>query len=192
MSQHKQKKWNPYKFGAGEYETGPYQYGNLFEIRKTTGPAQLVIAPAMNHIDLMIELARALPEPFCILYVLKVSRTGAVAGRYQSPVPLDRPVAESFLLEYKDFFENDGRHHVWLLARPDFHGIIYDNHNVLYAYGQIEKFCDILLAKGLSEGKVKFPVPHRHCYNPEYDDMEEQVFAHWEWTKFPLQEGDDP
>jgi hypothetical protein len=182
----------PFKFGSGVDEIGPHGYDNLFEVRKTTGPAQLVIAPATNHVGLMIELSRVLPEPFCILYVLTVPRSDALRGRYQSPRRLSRSGVESFLTEYQDFFERDGRHHIWLLARPQFHSIVYDNHNVLYAYGPIDEFREILSTRGYREGKVRFPVPHRHCYNSEFDKDEDRVLAHWSWSRVPLQEQDEP
>ena len=183
----------PQKFSSlvGGSEWVPYRYGDSWDIEETTGPQRLVIGPSGGCVDLLTRLTRVLPEPFGILYVLLVSRTGNRPGRYQCPYPCSRNEMESFLLEFSEYFETDGRHHVWVTSLPESSTLVYDQHNVIYGYGPLEKFTEILEERGLLKGTVTFPVPHRHNYNAENDDAEERLFQHWAWSGSPLLPNDD-
>jgi hypothetical protein len=132
-----------------------------------------------------------LPEPFGILYVLLTPRKENQPGRYQSPRPCSRDEMESFLLEFREFFESDGRHHVWVMSLPESSTLVYDQHNVIFAYGPLQEFTEVLKASGFQEGTVSFPSPHAHNYNAENDDTEERLLNHWAWIQTPLQPGDD-
>ena len=169
----------------------PHSYDNIWEIEQTTGPQRLVIAPSADQIDLLIKLARVLPEPFGVLYVLLVPRKGNQPGRYQCPRPCSRSEMESFLLEFKDYFESDGRHHVWVMSLPESSTLVYDQHNIIFAYGPLQEFTEILNESGFREGPVSIPSPHAHNYNAENDDTEERLLNHWAWIQSPLQPGDE-
>ncbi len=169
----------------------PYRYPNLWSREQTTGPERIVAAPATSHIDLMIALSRVLPEPFGILYVLLVSRSDQEPGRYQSPVPVSRAEMEAFVQEFKAFLEGDGRHHVWVASLPDHATLVYDQHNVLYAYGPLSEYESVLRQRGLQEGEVRFPLPHTHHYDTPFDGEAARLLAYWEWQRFPLIEGED-
>jgi hypothetical protein len=168
----------------------PYRYPNAWAIEKTTGPGRLIIAPSSGHIELITKLSRVLPEPFGILYVLLVSRTDNEAGRYQCPHPCKRKEMESFLAEFKEYFESDGRHHIWVASIPAAATLVYDQHNVIYAYGPLEQFKQILHHEGLRESKISFPAPHAHNYNSEFDEQEQKVLDYWDWRKSPVMEDD--
>lgn len=185
-----------FKFGTGQNEQDPttverFFYPNIWNLQKTSGPERLIIAPASGHIELITELTRILPEPFGILYVLVVPRGGNDEGRYQNAQPASRSEMETFLSSFSDFFENDARHHIWLASMPNQVTLVYDRHNVIYAYGELERFKQILLAKGLTQRQVSFPVPHAHYYHPRFDAEESRVLSYMEWQKFPLAEIDD-
>jgi len=168
-----------YKFGA--LDGVAHIWPDVWSVEKTTGPKRLVAAPSSGHVDLLIELSRVLPEPFGILYVLMTPRMGHQCGRYQCPEPIDRATVGSFLHQFEEYFENDGRHHVWLTSLPREDTIVYDNHNVIYAYGPLRKYRKIIKARGLKKGSTRFPVPHVHCYNDCYDADEDRVMSYWEW-----------
>ena len=179
--------------GEPLYQPVPYAYPGLWDVEPTTGPSRMLLAPASAHVDLVLDLTRQLPGPFGVLYVLLLSRLGSSApGRYQGPVPLDRPVMESFLERFRDFFEGDGRHHVWVTSLGDDSTVVYDNHNVVYAYGPLERYEAVARAHGLRRGPVRFPVPHMHSYVPRFDGQEDEVLRYWEWKHFPLQPQDEP
>ena len=99
---------------------------------------------------------------------------------------------EGFLTTYRAFLENDGRHHLWITTLPTNATLVYDQHNVVYGYGPLDTYEETLRLRGMQPGeKIRFPVPHSHNYNPEYDDDEDRVIAHWEWQRHPLVPGTD-
>lgn len=169
----------------------PYCFPNTWDIEKTTGPDRLIIAPSSRQIELMIELAQAMPEPFGILYVLLVSRTDKEPARYQCPFPLERDEMELFLQTFQEYFESDGRHHIWLSSVPESSLLVYDQHNVIYAYGPLNQFELILGNKGLRRGAVSFPDPHAHNYNEQWDGEEQRLLKYWDWLKSPLMAADE-
>jgi hypothetical protein len=169
-----------------------HEYPNVWAVEKTTGPDRLVIAPASGHVHLLKALFSVLQGPFWILYVLLVSRKDNLPGRYQCPGPVSREECESFLVQYREYFEGDGRHHIWVGAEYGAGLLIYDHHNVIYAYGPLEEFKVVLRASGLTQtDHVRFPVPHTHHYHSHFDEQEERILKHWEWRRSELQSGDD-
>jgi hypothetical protein len=183
---------NPYKFGAREGDNWvPFAYPNVWQQEKTTGPDRLVIAPASGQIELLRKLLGILPEPFGILYVLLVPRGDVEPGRYQSPTPASRAEVDAVLTRFSDYLENDGRHHLWVMSLPAAATLVYDNHNVLYAYGLLEDFKAVLRQNGLHEDEVQIPSSHSHNYNVEYDRTENDMMALWEWRYFPLAEEEE-
>ncbi|WP_437977593.1 hypothetical protein WMF11_12160 [Sorangium sp. So ce295] len=151
-----------------------------------------MLAPAERQIDLILDLLRPLPAPFGVLHVLLVSRCGNAAARRQEPAPMQLRDVAGFLREFEEFFERDGRHHVWVTSLPSQSTIVYDNHNLVYAYGPLEQFIGRAEARGLARRAIEIPVPHHHCFNLEYDDAEAALLDRFDWLEFPLQPGDDP
>ena len=70
--------------------------------------------------------------------------------------------------------------------------LVYDNHDLIYAYGPLDEFCEVLSSRGLREGDLSIPAPHQHCYNQEFDAAERDVLKYWEWRHSPLRSDDDP
>ncbi|AJQ97187.1 hypothetical Protein YC6258_05157 [Gynuella sunshinyii YC6258] len=130
--------------------------------------------------------------PFGVLYVLLVSRLGKASGRYQSPCPLSYEELELFLYEHQEYFERDGRQHLWVSSVSGEGQFIFDNHNYIFAYGDINSYISKLESKGFSEGEIRIPAPHCHNYHTDFDSEEEAVNNEFEWLYSPLQEGDDP
>jgi hypothetical protein len=70
--------------------------------------------------------------------------------------------------------------------------LIYDRHNVIYAYGPLDAFREVLAAEGLKEvPSVCFPSPHSHHYHQSLDSEEERLLQYWDWQRSPLKESDD-
>lgn len=186
-----------YKFGTIHPLTGTptrHRHAHVWRRQRTNdGRERLVITPNRDAIGLMAALSRYLPEPLGALYVLLVSRRRAhETGRYQQEEAFHRrEEAEMFLREYQEFFENDARHTIWLLSRTAGQArLVYDRHDVLYAYGPLEEFADALGRLGLrqaeSDDEVAIPAAHTHHYHAEYDVMEMDLLARRAWLPFPL------
>ncbi len=131
-------------------------------------------------------------EPFGLLYVLLIPRAGGESGRYQSPTPINSAELEDFLWQYQDLLEKDARQHLWITSVDDSSLLVFDNHDVIYAYGPLAGFEGVLRSNGLTRCEtVCFPVPHMHKYNAEFDQLAREIMKHWEWIRFPLQESDE-
>ena len=170
-----------------------FEYDNTFAKQETTGPDRLIIAPRAGQIELLKDLTQVLPEPFGVLYVLLVPRrSNHNSGRYQSPRACARTEMEVFLDQFKEYFEGDGRHHIWVVSLPVQSTIVYDCHNILYVYGPLAEFETKLLERGLSAAnQVEIPHPHIHNYYDRFDAFEDEIMNYWEWEWYPLAEGDD-
>ncbi len=169
-----------------------HDYGNVFFRQPTSSEDRLVIGPSSAHVETMLALARTWQSPqFYVLYVLLVSQSGAEPGRYQSP-PIDSVEdLQLFFSTYEAFFESDGRHHVWV-GSPSHEGfLIYDQHNVVFAYGDLSRYEQVLVARQFTPCEFWFPCPHSHCYPPANIEREEAVLRHFPWQHFPLQEADE-
>ena len=124
-----------------------------------------------------------LKGPFWLLYILEVGRSGGEAGRYQVPEPLNIEEVGQFLETFRDFFEEDGRHELWIAPSVTDAKIVYDNHNVLYLYGPLDTFI-AALGRHLTAAadRVEFPYPHCHHHWPKHDVTEARLLAAYEWV----------
>ena len=182
-----------FKFGhlTAEGADVEYHYPDVYDWERTTGPARLIIAPRTGHLELLRELAACWKEPSWVLYVLAIPRGAGEGGRYQCPEPLDPPALQAFLAEHREFLEGDGRHSLWVASIAGEGTVVYDRHNVLYAYGPLEAFEDILTKRGLRRAPVEFPVPHSHHYHNHHDASEARLLQAANWIYSPLRPGDE-
>jgi hypothetical protein len=162
-------------------------YNNTWTVEELDGFSRLIIAPESNYLQLFTELTELLPGPFGILYVLLVSRCDQELGRYQSPYPCSFEEVKEFINTFESFLESDGRHNLWITSLPERTTLVYDKHNIIYAYGPLEEYEKILLRSGFKKGKlINLNLPHAHNYNPEYDEFERAILKYWDWQKYPL------
>lgn len=168
----------------------PHVYQDTYERSTTTGPDRLVIAPASNHVELLCLLLGLMPGPFRFLYILVVSRTLTPEGRYELDQDLSREEMTTLLMEHREFFEADGRHTLFIGSQADNAMLVYDRHNVIYAYGDLDKYSQLLVQSGFRSEDVRFPVPHAHHYHDEMDDEETRLLRGRSWIQYPLKESD--
>jgi len=181
------------KFTGSETLTndGEYDYGRVYRLERTPTYTRLKIGAAPHGVDLLLRLSDVLEAPFFCLYVLVISRSKTEQGRYQSPLLESKSELVDFLLDYKELFETDGRHHLWVSA-PDMEAtLVYDRHNIIYAYGPLEKITAKLDEIGYRAEDFEIPYPHAHYFHVENDLGIEALLQHWGWQHFPLQEADE-
>ncbi len=187
-----------FKFGhdVNGHDT-PYRHNNTYAVENMgEDKLRLRIAPNSGHVGLLLHLASKLPEPYGVLYVLLVPRNGhQQEGRYQSPF-LNFEELSGFMLRFQTVFEGDGRAHVWI-ASIDEEGeaigtLIYDKHDVIFAYGPIKDFEELLVSKGLRKAEpTPLPIPHTHHYNFQYDEDVVKLMDTFEWRFTALRPADD-
>ncbi|MFT3995291.1 MAG: hypothetical protein QM660_13340 [Dysgonomonas sp.] len=165
----------------------PFQYGKIVEDEEN----RLKIAADADQVNLLLYLANCLNPPYYILYVLVVSRLSNKLGRYQSPLFETKDELTAFLYEFKSYLETDARHHLWIGTIDNSGLLVYDQHNVIYAYGNLDSYKLILNKNGYTEKPFDFPVPHVHNYHQENDIFEEKILNTLDWQIFPLDEERD-
>ena len=157
----------------------------------TPNYSRLCIGASTEGVELLLKLSDLLPPPFYCLYVLVISRRGEQLGRYQSPWINARAELVDFLLDFKPLLEADGRHHLWISSPDAGATLVYDRHNVVYAYGPLEQFEQRLRELHYQEAPVEMPFPHVHSFHDTCDEQTTNLLNYWEWERFPLQEVDE-
>jgi hypothetical protein len=167
-----------------------HTYSDSYAREQTTGPERLVIGCSGGHAALVGALAAELRPPYKILYVLHTPRGGSDPARYESP-PLDGPDVEALLREFGVFWSEDARHDVWLHSGSDAATVVWDRHDIIYAYGPLVKFERVLGANGIQRGTPALPPsPHAHHYHAEWDQAERALVGRG-WLMTPLRSGDE-
>ena len=186
----------PSKLKFGEVHDGlsvAWSAEPRFARQVTGGVERLVIAPGVGHIALVRDLLDFLPEPFWVLYVLGVPRgsgSESAAGRYRSAQQHARAEVLALLDRFENFFSGDGRHNLWIAAPPAGQ-LVYDRHELIYAYGPIAEISSQLKTGGIAETEmIRVPDPHSHHYHEEFDADERAILTRWVWTHSQLQEQD--
>jgi hypothetical protein len=183
------QKWKLGTLRAGQDVAWSYETSYARQV--VGGVERLVIAPGAAAVGLLRELLGMLPEPLWVLYVLVTPRTEAAAGRYQSAKPHTREEVLALLERFENYFAGDGRHNLWLAAPPAGQ-LVFDRHEVIYAYGPIAEIVTRLKEKHFAEVEmIRVPVPHSHHFHEEMDAEERAILGHWEWVESELQETDD-
>jgi len=158
----------------------PHDYGNTFFAQPCGNYQRLVIGPSSGHVELLTALAAEFAtQQFYVLYVLLLSHSGNLPGRYQSPPVQSLPELQTFLNEFGSFIENDGRHHLWVGSIDGSSMLVYDQHNVIFVYGSLPKYQAILEARGYTKHEFWFPTPHSHSHSPGNADTEDRLLAYF-------------
>ena len=182
------------KFAALD-ETGngvDHDYGNVYFRQPCGDSERLVIGPSKSQVKLLDLLAATFPsQRYFILYVLLISHAGRQPGRYQSPIISSHEDLQLFIWTFQEFFEGDGRHHVWIGSPDSRDLLIYDQHDAIFGYGNLAAFECVLRSQGFQSKDFWFPCPHAHSFDPANVNAEDQLMQYFEWQYFELQPADE-
>lgn len=142
---------------------------------------RLIIGTSCSRVDLMLELAKPLSESFVFCYEVRSERGGFELGAYQSDA-LSFAELSNILCEFKGLIERDARHHTYIFPQGVSALIVYDEHDLLYAYGDLDSYRNFLIGKGFVEDFFELPFPHIHAYMDEMDEQETQLMKSHCWT----------
>jgi hypothetical protein len=181
------------KFSGGEdIRAVNYRYGDIFQSEMKPKVNRFIIGPNRGHIDLMLSLAKTWDGSFFILYILLTPDSERrKPGRYQCPYPLSEKDLRIFCDKFRGFLEGDGRHHFWIASIENRGMLIYDQHDIIYAYGNLEMYKSILLQADYTERPVNIPSPHTHHFWPENHEQGEALLEYFEWVYSPLHPYDE-
>ncbi|MBC8064428.1 MAG: hypothetical protein H7Y17_06340 [Chlorobia bacterium] len=173
--------------GVGQ---APHRHPHLWKREPAANGERLLIGPKEGFLDLLLQLADCLEPPYAILYVLSVPRVSE-PGRYQMSGRLDRQQLQEFVEPYRAYLEGDARHHLWIHSHDSTATLVYDKHDLIYAYGPLDCYLDVLEKNQLMAGQFELPFPHYHNYFPEFDETEKLIIASHEWKRTGILPGVD-
>jgi hypothetical protein len=182
-------------FKLGHCEDGVWQehsYPPNFMVQATTGGAR-VLATSPGGDPLVFEtLASELAPPLLILHLLHTPRGEGEAGRYHSEDMSQQDVRE-FICQFGEFLKADGRCDLWIHSPTDQAAMVWDRHNLVHAYGRLDRYCEQLRGLGFGTGQpsIPHPHPHMHHYRNECDERARALLASREWHFSPLQSGNE-
>ena len=173
-----------------------HSHAPVFAIEPTSaGTDRLVAAlPAREACAVFAALAELIEPPVLMLYVLHTPRGEAEAGRYQSP-PLDRAWTRYLLKRFRAYLTADSRYDLWIRSEADKDSqdgatLVWDRHNLLYAYGPLDRFAAALTARGFKPGRPSMDFTHMHHFRPRFDRDATAWLEAFDWTRTPLREVD--
>jgi hypothetical protein len=168
----------------------PHDFGKVYARQQTSSSPRLGIAASFEGTALLHELTLALAEPFLLLYVLVVPRGRSEPGRYQSG-ELSRAELDGPFEQFGKFWDGDGRHSVWVRSSDD-GMLVYDRHNIIYAYGPLERFESRLAELGYKVARsLSLDFVHQHSYHQEFDELERELTTQFADRRSELREGDE-
>ena len=168
----------------------PHDFGKVYVYEHTSPQPRLRIAASFDGTALLRDLTLALAEPFLLLYVLVVPRGQSEPGRYQSR-ELSRTELDAFFRRFGHFWDNDGRHNVWVRS-SDNGMLVYDRHNLIYAYGPLQRFESSLRELGFAAtSSLSLDFAHQHSYHQDFDHLERELTTQFADNRSELRDGDE-
>ena len=155
----------------------------------SSGVSRIVTSAPNGECQTFSDLTFALTEPYFLLYVLHTPRGEGDPGRYQSPSLSEAEVSE-FLKEFSDYLGGDARFDIWSHSPNSGGTVVWERHNLVYAYGPLSNYERVLINLGYDTGKADANFPHCHYYRDEFDEAAKNLLNYMEWSKAPLQPED--
>lgn len=189
---------NLFKFAAAadhrlldKESASEFCHPNIWELQSFPTFRRLVIGARSDEVALILELCRSLKGPFYPLIILRDPQSGLLPGRYETEDCLTHNQLWELLYPFRALFEQDGRADLWVISQSGEGQFIFDCHNIIYAYGDLDATKNRLKNLGFNEGQIDIPYPHAHYCHKELTRLEEQLFAMPGWLRSDLREADD-
>jgi hypothetical protein len=160
----------------------PYRHPEVFAREQTSGPERLRIGGGAHPIGLLVSLARVLRQPLFLLVELRLVLATDVPKRYESEA-LSLPEVAAFFEDFDGFFTHDGRASAWIGSTDGDGLLVLDEHDLIYAYGLLGVFEDVLLARGFAPGFAEIPEPHGHHYPAQWSAEELRLAGTVTWRR---------
>jgi hypothetical protein len=165
-----------------------YRHQDTFQL-EDLGPTQRLRVGAAQPSAVFRILSSEVVSQVLLLWVLRTSRIDTQLGRYQSP-PLPHREAIDLIDRFASFFEQDARSDIWIHTKTPEATVVLEEHNIIYAYGDLSRFDARLTQASLRPGAVSIPSPHAHNYHAEHDHSEREFLGVLPWSVSPLRPED--
>ena len=176
-------------------ETGnrvDHDYGDRYFRQPCGDSERLVIGASRSNIQLLDALAAVYSQQeYFALYILLLSQADRTPGRYQSPLIANHEDLQLFIYTFQEFLEGDARHHLWIGSPGSTDLLVYDQHDVAFGYGSLDRFEKVLVKNEFTADEFWFPSPHWHSFDPVNVREEDALLSYFDWQYFGLQDGDE-
>lgn len=163
----------------------------IFHLHESGSGTPRVAATAPGGDPMVLRsLTDRLRPPFILLYVLLVPRGEGEPGRYESP-EISRAQLHGFLDRFANYLQNDGRFDLWVHSPDDRATVVWDQHNLIWAYGPTEQFVATLRTLGFQNGSPTIDFEHMHHYRTTFDGDAKAVLEAFDWHRTSLQPEDE-
>jgi len=172
----------------------PFTYENTFAREQLTDGSWRIRAGVRDNQSRAVRmLSTELMAQHRVLYLLHTSRIDASLGRYTS-ADLSAAELDQFLKEFAAFFDGDARHDLWVHSSASRSTIVLDRFNMIFLYGDLERFAMLLSNLGLIEvaafAAPTVPTLRALHYHPEWDETERRILIALPWHRSQLRPGD--
>lgn len=169
----------------------PFSHPAVYQVSTTPSGIRRVIAGIPDgDAKVFSAIASCLEPPYFVLYVLHTPRGEGEPGRYQSPALSSEEFSE-FVEKYADFLKADSRFDIWMHSPNSGGTVVWDRHNLLFAYGHLSSYEQALVELGFTQGTASVDFPHMHFYRAEFDDAAKSLLDYFAWGHKPLQPEDE-
>jgi hypothetical protein len=166
-------------FAVGD--PAPYRHPAVWAREPVDDRERLRIGSGIGTLDLFQWLASVLSEPLFLLVVMRVPQV-VEAGRWES-VAVTHAELGRFLGKYGMLFEEDARAQLWVGELDGAGMLVLDEHDLVYAYGPLLRFEQVLRDQGYVPGDPRVPVPHEHRYHRGFNELETDLKRLWAWSR---------
>ena len=181
-----QEKKKPPKIFHNDYSALIYE--KEYAIKEKASGARLIVTPDKDHVKMMLNLLAGENKNrrySIVFYFIGSFREDG--SKYQSAKTLSRGELESFCEKYLDFLETDAGHNFGIRDIETKDTVIYDNHNVLYVFGNLQEKIEILENSGYKKvEKIVIPKPCTFIYHSENAAIEQEIKTNNEWIFTPV------
>jgi hypothetical protein len=167
-----------------------YSFPPIFSVSVLKATSRIVAGVPHGDAEVFERLVSSLEAPYSLLYVLHTPRGEGEPGRYQSP-ELSSETFHAFIGQFKSYLSADARFDLWAHSRSENATVVWDRHNLLYAYGPLDKFSSELRTLGFSNGVPQVPDPHQHHYREALDSSATDLLAAFQWSRSLLKPADE-
>jgi hypothetical protein len=162
----------------------PYRHPKVWLREDAEGRARLRIGAGAGAgaMELVRALAAELHAPLTLLVVMRVPRVVDEPGRWES-IEITHAELDLFAERFGELFEDDARAQLWVGEARGDNLLVLDEHDLIYAYGPLHRFEQVLRERGYAPGDPAVPVPHEHRYQQQFDGLERDLRRRWAWHR---------
>ena len=168
-------------------------YEKEYAVKEKASGTRLIVTPDKDHVKMMLNLLAGEHKNhrYSIVFYL-IGSFREDGSKCQPAKTLSWGELESFCEKYLDYLETDAWHNFGIRDAETKETVIYDHHNILYVFGNLEEKIKILENNGYKKvEKIVLPRPCTFIYHPENAAIAQEIKTNNEWIFTPVKMRED-